>query len=80
MVRHRPSLTLEELERAALQLRPIEREILLLSARERLPIDEIAGRLAISREAAERLLADALCRLDRLLVARKRPWWKRWSV
>ena len=78
MARDRPPMTLERLEKAASSLRPIEREVLVLSARERLSNDEIAARLGITREAAERLLVTALCRLDRTLEQQVRPWWRFW--
>ena len=78
MAGDRPSMTLERLEHAASSLRPIEREVLVLSARERLSNDEIAARLGITPEAAERLLARALCRLDRALERQERPWWRFW--
>ena len=78
MARERPSVTLTRLEQAASSLRPIEREVLVLSARERLSIDEIAARLGIAPEAAEHLLARALCSLDRALERQERPWWRFW--
>lgn len=76
MARDRPPMKLERLEKAASSLRPIEREVLVLSSRERLSNDEIAARLGITPEAAERLLAKALCRLDRALERQERPWWR----
>lgn len=78
MARHRPSVPLDRLEKAALSLRPIEREVLVLSARERLCNDEIARRLGITAQAAERLLVTALCKLDRALERQDRPWWRLW--
>ncbi len=69
---------LERLRTAMSRLRPIEREVLFLSAGEGLRIDEIAARLGIPAEAAERHLADALCNLDRQLERETRPWWKFW--
>lgn len=78
MATDRPSMSLERLERAASSLRPIEREVLVLSARERLSTDEIAALLGITPEAAEHLLARALCRLDRALERQERPWWRLW--
>ena len=78
MARDRPSLTLERLEKAASSLRPDEREVLILSARERLSTGEIAARLGITAQAVERLLARAICRLDRALERQERPWWKLW--
>ena len=78
MARDRPSVTLDQIERAASSLRPIEREVLVLSAREHLSNGEIAARLGITAGAAERLLARALCRLDRALERQRRPWWRFW--
>lgn len=69
---------LDELERAAGRLSPIEREVLFLSAGEGLTCDEIAPRLGLSNEEARGLLADALYRLDRDLECRERPWWRFW--
>lgn len=78
MASDRPSVTPERLEKAVARLRPIEREVLMLSARERLPNEEIAARLGITAEAAERLLAKALCKLDRAIERQDRPWWRFW--
>ena len=66
----------ERLARAVRRLRPREREVLLLSARERLSNDEIAIRLGITPEAASRRLAAALRKLDRALEHKARPWWR----
>jgi|GEM_PF-4336608 len=74
----RPPLTPERLEKAAAGLGSTEREVLFLSARERLSNDEIAVRLAITTEAAERLLAEALCTLDRALERQEQPRWRFW--
>ena len=78
MASDRPSNALERLEKAASRLRPIERQVLVLSARERLSNGEIAARLGITAEAVERLLARALSRLDRALERQERPWWRFW--
>ena len=67
MAGDRLPITPERLERATACLRPIEREVLVLSARERLSRGEIAKHLGIAPEAAERLLAKAICKLDRAL-------------
>ena len=76
----RPSreLELEWLESAASRLRPIERDVLFLSAREGLSNDEIAVRLGIPTDEARAHLADALYHLDCDLERRARPWWKFW--
>ncbi len=68
----------ERLAKAARRLWPHEREVLLLSARERLSNDEIAACLGITPEAASRLLAAALRKLDRVLEHQARPWWRLW--
>ena len=78
MARDRPSVTLERLEKAASSLHPTEREVLVLSARERLSNSEIAERLGITSQVAEHLLARALCRLDRALERQEWPWWRFW--
>jgi len=78
MARDRPPITPARIEKAAKGLRPNEREVLVLSARERLSNAEIASWLGISPEAAERLLARALNRLDRALARQERPWWRFW--
>lgn len=78
MARDRPPVPLDRLEKAASSLLPIEREVLVLSARERLSNDEIADRLGMTPRAAERLLTRALCRLDRAIERQRRPWWRFW--
>lgn len=78
MANDRPPITRARLTRAADRLSPEQRDVLVLSARERLSNEEIAGLLGISVEAVERLLADALVALDRALGSPKRPWWRFW--
>ena len=78
MASNRPPLTPERLEKAAAGLHALEREVLILSACERLSNDQVAERLGITTEAAERLLAKSLCRLDRALERQERPWWRFW--
>jgi len=68
----------ERLAKAIRRLRPHERAVLLLSARERLSNDEIASRLGIKPEAAASRLAVALRKLDRALQREARPWWRLW--
>lgn len=78
MTSERSTVTPERVEQAAKCLRPIEREVLILSARERLSNDEIAVRLGIEPREAQRLLAKALLKLDRALERQERPWWRFW--
>ncbi len=78
MARDRPSVPLDRLRKAASKLRPAEREVLILSAREGLSNAEIAERLGITSADSERLLADALCELDRALDRQMQPWWRFW--
>ena len=70
--------TRERLERAASSLSQVEREVLALSAREGLSNDDIATRLGITAEAADRLLARAICRFDQALERQDRLWWRFW--
>lgn len=69
---------LDRIERAALKLRPLELEVLLLSAQDRLPNRVIAARLELSTRAVERILARAVYRLGRFMEREERPWWKFW--
>jgi DNA-directed RNA polymerase specialized sigma24 family protein len=69
----------ERAERAAAVLRPLERQVLVLSARDGLRNAEIAARLGISGRRAERILVRALRRFDRALHKSPRPWWRFWS-
>lgn len=78
MASDRQSIPLDRLQRAVSKLRPSEREVLILSAREGLSNAEIAERLGITSGAAERLLADAIYRLDRALERQEQPWWRFW--
>lgn len=78
MARNRHSVPLDRLRKAVSTLRPAEREVLMLSARDGLSNAEIAERLGITSAVAERLLADAIYRLDRALERQERPWWRFW--
>ena len=78
MASDRPSITREQLEKAAAGLRPIELEVLVLSARERMSNGEIAARFGMTTQAAERLLARAISKLDQAIERQERPWWKFW--
>jgi DNA-directed RNA polymerase specialized sigma24 family protein len=68
----------DRIAEAISKLSPIEREVLFMSARERLWTDEIAARLDLPGEIVERHLADALGKLDHLLERRTRAWWRFW--
>ena len=78
MTRHSSLPALDRVERAASKLRPIERRVLILSVRDRLSNEAIAARLDIAPAVAERLLARAICELDRALDRQERPWWRFW--
>ena len=65
-------------DRPAPALERIEREVLVLAAREGLTSAEIAVRLGITPERAGRLLASALANLDRALARQGQRWWKLW--
>jgi DNA-binding CsgD family transcriptional regulator len=60
-----PAEETERVERAAGSLSPLERDVLVLSAGQRLRNAEIAARLGISERRAERLLARALRKFSR---------------
>jgi DNA-directed RNA polymerase specialized sigma24 family protein len=76
MAKDRRPAAAARIQRAARRLRPIEREVLMLSAGEGLCNEAVAERLGISSAAAERLLALVLYKLDRELQLRQRPWWR----
>jgi DNA-directed RNA polymerase specialized sigma24 family protein len=78
MDRNGPSIDPDRLRRAAKTLRRKELQVLILSAAEGLRNEQIAARLGITPRAAERLLAQALCKLDRALERLDRPWWLFW--
>lgn len=65
-------------ERAAAALSPLERELLVLSAGQRLSNAQIAARLGVSERRAERILARALRKFDRAMERRRHRWWDRW--
>ena len=59
------------------RLRPLEQDILTLSAAKKLPYSTIAERLSITEKQVERGLADALYNLDRAMELGGKPWWRR---
>ena len=67
MTSERTAAALERLQKAFSRLRPIERDVLALSAGERLSNEQISRRLGIGVRRVERLLASALRKFDRLL-------------
>lgn len=78
MANELPPVDLDRLEKAFRTLRPIEREVFRLSAKEGLADDEIAARLRMSPRQIERLMACAIYKLDRLLECRERSWRRFW--
>jgi DNA-directed RNA polymerase specialized sigma24 family protein len=73
-----PPIDPDRIERAARCLSRQEREILVLSASQDLRLEAVAKRLRLSPAEAARLLASALCKLDRALRRQERPWWRFW--
>ena len=70
-----PSGARRRMEHALAKLKPIEREVLMLNAREGLGLADIAIRLGMPVDAVQGHLADAVYRLDRLLQPRRRWYW-----
>ena len=70
------SLDPDRFERALKRLPFLEREALLLKARDGLRYAEIGLVLGLSPEAAEARVALALIKLDVRLA--ERPWWRFW--
>jgi DNA-directed RNA polymerase specialized sigma24 family protein len=66
------------LARAARCLSRRERAVLVVSASEGLALEAVAARLGLDPAEAERLLANALCKLDRALRRQQRRWWRFW--
>lgn len=61
---------IDRIKRAAAALSPLERHVLALSAGLRLSNAEIAARLGVSERRAERILAKALRKFDRVAGGR----------
>lgn len=87
MVQDPSPLPLDQLEKAAECLAPIERKVLVLSARERLSSRAIAECLGITPRKAERILARAIWKLvaaidrqerEERRRRQRRPWWRLW--
>jgi len=78
MVNDRQPIDADRIERAARCLTARERQVLVLSASENLGLETVADRLGLSLSEAQRLLADALCKLDRALERQEGPWWRFW--
>ena len=72
MAQDRPPLGLEQIEQAAQCLRPMEREVLVLSARERLSGRAIGERLGMTPRKVERVLARAIFKLTRAIDRQER--------
>ena len=84
MAQDLPPLSLDQLEQAAGCLRPIERQVLVLSARDRLSGCAIGARLGMTPRRVERILARAIFKLTRAIdrqeraQRRKQAWWRFW--
>jgi DNA-directed RNA polymerase specialized sigma24 family protein len=72
------ALRARRLAAALARLDPLAREVYMLGAVEGVSNDEIATRLGLSAAESERLLAEALCGLDRELGTSVRLWWRFW--
>lgn len=78
MAKFRTRNQADRVRRAFARLRPIEREVLGMSAGESLRTDEIAARLGLPVETVRNHLVEAICALDRQLERLERPWWSVW--
>ena len=67
IVPRRSAVDVDRIERAAATLSPLERRVLVMSARRGLRPDQIAARLELTERSAERILARALQKFDRIL-------------
>ena len=71
---HDPELVARELRRLPF----LEREALLLKARDGMTYAEIGAVLGIGAEQAEKRFASALVRLRARLSRARGPWWRFW--
>ena len=71
-----PTIDPDRFERALKRLPFLERQALLLKARDGLTYAEIGVVLGLSPEAAEARVALALIKLD--IRLNERPWWRFW--
>lgn len=69
---------LERLADAARNLPDLQRQVFLAHRAEGLGYDEIALRLGLSAWRVERLMARAVCNVDRQLCGSRLRWWHRW--
>lgn len=67
----------DRVRRAVMNLQPIQREVLMLSAADGLSNEVIATRLGLDVDEVRRHLADAMVALDRALNPPRRSWWRR---
>jgi DNA-directed RNA polymerase specialized sigma24 family protein len=68
----------ERVRRAAASLSPLERDVLALAAGLGLSNAEVAARLGIGEQRAERILARAILRFGGALEGPRKPWWHLW--
>jgi DNA-directed RNA polymerase specialized sigma24 family protein len=74
----RPPPDPERIERAAVSVSALEREVLVLSAGHGLSTAGIAARLGMSKRRVQRLLASGLRKFDRALEQESRRRWQFW--
>ena len=69
---------LDRVRSAAERLKPLERDILIMSAGRGLLVGDIASLLGISERCVEPLLARAIYKFDCALERHGRSWWHFW--
>lgn len=77
MASFKERLARRRIDRAAAKLTALERQVLVLSAREGLSTAQIGVRLDLTAEQVERLLVEALTKFDRSLERQDQRRWRR---
>lgn len=69
---------LRRLEEAVANLPRLQREIFLAHRLDGLLYADIAARTGLSVKRVKRLMADAICNIDRQMCGQRLRWWHRW--